>query len=289
MWQSLKQRTGSEEAVVRFLRGASRRSSRTEVSPAGFCTGRSQEVVADGGLDRLGFALGDHRRSVPEGERMAMVRRRRGDQGRTGPEDPHSSTVALKGKSPTPRLASPQSRAHLVAVAPPNQRSTSLVTRAQIKPCTLQLDPRRTFGLGGKNRRCGSQGEDYRRMCKETRGRGWSLERKMAFVDVVLGLCGFGLGLSTGIVIGYCFFIYFQHSNVKIPIRGRTMTGKRTVAPFLLLLIVSCFLQIWVSDSLFYKSFDESFEGRWIVSDKADYQDESVDNVHRSRNDEQEA
>lgn len=46
--------------------------------------------------------------------------------------------------------------------------------------------------------------------------RGWSLERKMAFVDVVLGLCGFGLGLSTGIVIGYCFFIYFQHSNVKV-------------------------------------------------------------------------
>ncbi|KAG6497631.1 hypothetical protein ZIOFF_045535 [Zingiber officinale] len=88
-------RTGSEEAVVRFLRGASRRSSRTEVSPAGFCAGRSQEVVADGGVAgwvlrweitgggrrrrcrRLGFALGDHRRSVPEGERMATVRRRR--------------------------------------------------------------------------------------------------------------------------------------------------------------------------------------------------------------------
>ncbi|XP_042458269.1 synaptotagmin-2-like [Zingiber officinale] len=39
----------------------------------------------------------------------------------------------------------------------------------------------------------------------------------MGFVDVVLGLCGFGLGLSAGIAIGYCFFIYFRRSHVKEP------------------------------------------------------------------------
>ncbi|KAG6512719.1 hypothetical protein ZIOFF_030848 [Zingiber officinale] len=70
-------------------------------------------------------------------------------------------------------------------------------------------------------------------------------------------------------------------------------------APLLLVLIVSTFLQIWASDpvvclffasffqywrsrdvandlsflnQLFFEPFDESFEGRWIVSDKADYQ-----------------
>ncbi|THU45827.1 hypothetical protein C4D60_Mb02t22090 [Musa balbisiana] len=41
--------------------------------------------------------------------------------------------------------------------------------------------------------------------------------------------------------------------------------------PFLLLLIASSLLQISASDPLFYESFDESFEGRWIVSEKEDY------------------
>ncbi|KAG6475289.1 calnexin homolog [Zingiber officinale] len=41
---------------------------------------------------------------------------------------------------------------------------------------------------------------------------------------------------------------------------------------FLLFLpIASCFLQIWASDVLFYESFDEPFDGRWIVSRKGDY------------------
>ncbi|XP_074582384.1 calnexin homolog [Curcuma longa] len=42
--------------------------------------------------------------------------------------------------------------------------------------------------------------------------------------------------------------------------------------PFLLFLpIASCFLQIWASDVLFYESFDEPFDGRWIVSGKGGY------------------
>ncbi|KAG1331636.1 calnexin [Cocos nucifera] len=49
--------------------------------------------------------------------------------------------------------------------------------------------------------------------------------------------------------------------------------GERQIAPRLLLLLIASFaLQIWASDSLFYESFDETFEGRWIVSGKEDYQ-----------------
>ncbi|XP_042402340.1 uncharacterized protein LOC121992202 isoform X2 [Zingiber officinale] len=50
-------------------------------------------------------------------------------------------------------------------------------------------------------------------------------------------------------------------------------SAKRKMAnPFLLFLpIASCFLQIWTSDVLFYESFDEPFDGRWIVSRKGDY------------------
>ncbi|XP_065005480.1 synaptotagmin-1-like isoform X2 [Musa acuminata AAA Group] len=39
----------------------------------------------------------------------------------------------------------------------------------------------------------------------------------MGFVSTALGLCGFGVGLSAGIVIGYFLFIYFQPSDVKDP------------------------------------------------------------------------
>lgn len=38
----------------------------------------------------------------------------------------------------------------------------------------------------------------------------------MGFVSTALGLCGFGVGLSAGIVIGYFLFIYFQPSDVKV-------------------------------------------------------------------------
>ncbi|CAL9153098.1 unnamed protein product [Musa hybrid cultivar] len=39
----------------------------------------------------------------------------------------------------------------------------------------------------------------------------------MGFVSTALGLCGFGVGLSAGIVIGYFLFIYFQPSDVQDP------------------------------------------------------------------------
>ncbi|KAJ6842190.1 calnexin-like protein [Iris pallida] len=50
--------------------------------------------------------------------------------------------------------------------------------------------------------------------------------------------------------------------------------GKKKSASNILLvvLIVACSaLQIWASDPLFYESFDESFEGRWIASEKEEY------------------
>ncbi|XP_022748217.1 synaptotagmin-1-like isoform X2 [Durio zibethinus] len=39
----------------------------------------------------------------------------------------------------------------------------------------------------------------------------------MGFLSTVLGFCGFGVGISAGLVIGYSFFIYFQPSDVKDP------------------------------------------------------------------------
>ncbi|EOX97689.1 PREDICTED: synaptotagmin-1 isoform X1 [Theobroma cacao] len=39
----------------------------------------------------------------------------------------------------------------------------------------------------------------------------------MGFFSTVLGFCGFGVGISAGLVIGYYFFIYFQPSDVKDP------------------------------------------------------------------------
>ncbi|KAF9622821.1 hypothetical protein IFM89_034056 [Coptis chinensis] len=39
----------------------------------------------------------------------------------------------------------------------------------------------------------------------------------MGFFSTVFGLCGFGMGISIGLVIGYFFFVYFQPSDVKDP------------------------------------------------------------------------
>ncbi|XP_074560536.1 calnexin homolog [Curcuma longa] len=50
------------------------------------------------------------------------------------------------------------------------------------------------------------------------------------------------------------------------------MGGRNLTAPLVLMLIAALFSQIWASDPLFYESFDESFEGRWIVSEQADYE-----------------
>ncbi|CAA6659679.1 unnamed protein product [Spirodela intermedia] len=49
--------------------------------------------------------------------------------------------------------------------------------------------------------------------------------------------------------------------------------GRRTPAPRLVMLLLACFAvqQLFASDPLFYESFDETFEGRWIVSEKDDY------------------
>ncbi|KAF3446799.1 hypothetical protein FNV43_RR11979 [Rhamnella rubrinervis] len=40
----------------------------------------------------------------------------------------------------------------------------------------------------------------------------------MGILSTILGLCGFGIGTSIGLVIGYYMFIYFQPTDVKDPI-----------------------------------------------------------------------
>ncbi|PON89993.1 Synaptotagmin-like mitochondrial-lipid-binding domain containing protein [Trema orientale] len=40
----------------------------------------------------------------------------------------------------------------------------------------------------------------------------------MGFFSTVLGFCGFGVGISIGLVAGYFLFIYFQPSDVKDPV-----------------------------------------------------------------------
>ncbi|XP_030450106.1 synaptotagmin-1-like [Syzygium oleosum] len=40
----------------------------------------------------------------------------------------------------------------------------------------------------------------------------------MGFFSTILGFCGFGVGVSLGLVVGYYLFIYFQPDDVKDPI-----------------------------------------------------------------------
>ncbi|PHT97631.1 Synaptotagmin-1 [Capsicum chinense] len=40
----------------------------------------------------------------------------------------------------------------------------------------------------------------------------------MGFVSTILGFCGFGVGVSVGLTVGYYLFIYFQPSDVKDPV-----------------------------------------------------------------------
>lgn len=40
----------------------------------------------------------------------------------------------------------------------------------------------------------------------------------MGIVSTILGFCGFGMGISIGLLIGYYLFIYFQPTDVKDPI-----------------------------------------------------------------------
>ncbi|KAI3913955.1 hypothetical protein MKW98_010767 [Papaver atlanticum] len=39
----------------------------------------------------------------------------------------------------------------------------------------------------------------------------------MGFLSTILGFCGFGIGISIGVVVGYFLFIYFQPTDVKNP------------------------------------------------------------------------
>lgn len=41
---------------------------------------------------------------------------------------------------------------------------------------------------------------------------------RMGIVSTVLGFCGFGVGTSIGLVVGYYMFIYFQPTDVKDPV-----------------------------------------------------------------------
>lgn len=44
------------------------------------------------------------------------------------------------------------------------------------------------------------------------------LDLGMGFFSTILGFCGFGVGVSLGLVVGYYLFIYFQPDDVKDPI-----------------------------------------------------------------------
>lgn len=39
----------------------------------------------------------------------------------------------------------------------------------------------------------------------------------MGFISTILGFCGFGVGITSGLVVGYFLFIYFQPCDVKDP------------------------------------------------------------------------
>jgi hypothetical protein len=41
---------------------------------------------------------------------------------------------------------------------------------------------------------------------------------EMGFLSTILGLWGFGVGISIGLVIGYYMFIYFQPTDVKVSV-----------------------------------------------------------------------
>ena len=38
----------------------------------------------------------------------------------------------------------------------------------------------------------------------------------MGILSTILGFCGFGVGISIGLLIGYYLFIYFQPTDVKV-------------------------------------------------------------------------
>jgi hypothetical protein len=40
----------------------------------------------------------------------------------------------------------------------------------------------------------------------------------MGILSSILGFCGFGVGTSIGIVIGYYMFIYFEPTDVKVSV-----------------------------------------------------------------------
>lgn len=56
----------------------------------------------------------------------------------------------------------------------------------------------------------------------------------MGLLSSILGFCGFGLGTSIGLVIGYYMFIYFQPADVKVgfyfPVLVLSVCGKSSVS-----------------------------------------------------------
>lgn len=45
----------------------------------------------------------------------------------------------------------------------------------------------------------------------------------MGFFSTILGLCGFGIGISMGLVIGYFLFVYLQPNDVKVRFRFKPL------------------------------------------------------------------
>jgi hypothetical protein len=58
----------------------------------------------------------------------------------------------------------------------------------------------------------------------------------MGILSSILGFCGFGIGTSIGIVIGYYMFIYFQPTDVKVGV---------LLSPFLFFQLCCIFLVLF--------------------------------------------
>lgn len=55
-------------------------------------------------------------------------------------------------------------------------------------------------------------------------------------LSTILGFCGFGVGVSAGLVIGYYLFIYFQPTDVKVSFNSFKITSS-----FSFLELLTCF------------------------------------------------
>ena len=72
----------------------------------------------------------------------------------------------------------------------------------------------------------------------------------MGILSSILGFCGFGIGTSIGIVIGYYMFIYFQPTDVKVGVLLSPFLFFQLCCIFLVLFGLNSYLSrfhVWIS------------------------------------------